>query len=233
MVKANAMNNEIKQLAFGIAVLIFLASIAAYFNVTSNPTTNVEPIRVACVGDSITEGSGYPNKLNLLLGSNYTVGNFGVSGTEVALNLNKPYMNESKFQDALDFDPDIIVIMLGTNDAKLDVAQNEQSFEADYTQLVNSFQELAGDEQIFVVKSPPIFNNSANYSNTILANTVIPHIDNLASQMNLPTIDIYDSLINHSDYFWDGVHPKSEGATIIASTVYNAIISQDGYESIP
>jgi lysophospholipase L1-like esterase len=218
-------------LAIGVIIIMLASGVATYYFVT--PKTNTRQIRVACVGDSITEGSGYPNKLNLLLGSNYTVRNFGVSGTEVALNLNKPYMNESKFQDALDFDPDIIVIMLGTNDAKLDVAQNEQSFEADYTQLVNSFQELAGDEQIFVVKSPPIFNNNANYSNTILANTVIPHIDNLANQMNLPTIDIYDSLINHSDYFWDGVHPKSEGATIIASTVYNAITSQDSSGSTP
>ncbi|MEY4378897.1 MAG: hypothetical protein RLZ85_778, partial [Verrucomicrobiota bacterium] len=45
-----------------------------------------EPIKVACVGDSITLGSGaqkgksYPAQLQGLLGDGYQVGNFGVSG---------------------------------------------------------------------------------------------------------------------------------------------------------
>jgi hypothetical protein len=44
------------------------------------------PIRVSCVGDSITAGScssktnGYPAVLQGVLGSNYVVGNYGNSG---------------------------------------------------------------------------------------------------------------------------------------------------------
>ena len=39
------------------------------------------------------------------------------------------------FKRADDYHPDIVVIMLGTNDANRDIAQNENSFEADYSQL--------------------------------------------------------------------------------------------------
>ena len=36
---------------------------------------------VACVGDSITEGSGWPAKLGTKLGAEFSVMNYGVSGT--------------------------------------------------------------------------------------------------------------------------------------------------------
>ena len=56
-----------------------------------------EPIRVACVGDSITEGAGasggnsYPSQLGKMLGEKWTVGNFGVSGTTMLKKGDSPY----------------------------------------------------------------------------------------------------------------------------------------------
>ena len=220
------MNRQIKLLAIGAVIIILLSGLVVFSVVTTNCAA--KPIRVACVGDSITEGSGYPYKLHLLLGSNYTVGNFGVSGSTVSLNSTKPYMNESKFQEALDFQPDIIVIMLGTNDANPEISQNEDSFETDYSQLVTAFEQLEGTQLIWVVKSPPIFTNNSSYNNSYLEGTVIPQIDKLADQMNLPTVDMYSALGTHSDYFMDGVHPDSNGASLIASNVYDAITLPDG-----
>jgi acyl-CoA thioesterase-1 len=220
------MNRKMKLLAIGVAVMIVLSGIAAYGVIAIN--TAPHPIRVACVGDSITQGSGYPQKLQMLLGSNYTVRNFGVSGSTVSLNSTKPYMNQTVFRRAEDFDPEIVVIMLGTNDANSEIAHSEDNFEADYTQLVTSFEDLEGNHLIWVVKSPPIFSNNSSYNNTYLANTVIPHIDNIATQMDLPTVDMYSAFGNHSDYFMDGVHPNAEGATLIASNVYDAITLPDG-----
>ena len=137
-------------------------------------------------------------------------------------------MNESKFNKALDFNPDIIVIMLGTNDANPEISPNETGFETDYSQLVSAFQQLEGKQLIWIVRSPPIFAINSSYNNTILATTVLPEIDNLSDQMNLPTVDIYDALLNHSEYFADGVHPTSDGAAVIASNVYDAITLPDG-----
>ena len=73
-------------LGIGIAILIVSSGLIV---LSSKPGGNwfrpVKPLRVACIGDSITEGSGYPDNLRMLLGTNYTVGNFGVSGSTVSL----------------------------------------------------------------------------------------------------------------------------------------------------
>jgi lysophospholipase L1-like esterase len=219
------MNNEIRLFSTGVMIFILLLGVAAYFSVAY---ASAKPIRVACVGDSITEGSGYPFQLHLMLGSNYVVGNFGVSGSTVSLDSTKPYMNESKFKEALDFNPDIVVIMLGTNDANPDVTPNETGLDADYSQLVSAFQQLDGRQLIWIAKSPPIFSNNSNYNNTILATTILPQIGNLADQMNLPTVDMYEALRNHSEFFADGIHPTVDGAAVIATNVYDAITMPDG-----
>jgi lysophospholipase L1-like esterase len=137
-------------------------------------------------------------------------------------------MNQAEFQKAEDFNPDIVVIMLGTNDAQPEIASDEYNFEADYTTLVNSFQRLEGNQLIWIVKSPPIFSTDTSYNNTLLVDTVFPHIDNLADQLNLPTVDVYSVLSSYPDYFFDGVHPNPSGASVIASNVYDAITLPDG-----
>lgn len=222
------MNKKI--LAIG-AIMMIMASYMATFQIMNiRQMTPLEaPIRVACVGDSITQGSGYPAKLQLLLGTNYLVGNFGVSGTTVSLNSTSPYMNQTAFQKAVDFNPNYVVIMLGTNDARADVNENNETFETDYTQLVSSFQNLGSNPQIFVVDSPPMFTDNPNYNNTYLSDNVIPQIDSVANNLNLPTINVHSAFGNHSDYFMDGVHPNSDGAFLIASEVDNAIIAENLY----
>jgi lysophospholipase L1-like esterase len=215
-----------KLLAIGALFIVVLSGIVVF----SVVETNVEgrPIRVACIGDSITQGSGYPSKLHALLGSNYAVANFGASGSTVSTYSSKPYMDQDVFQEAIDYRPDIVVIMLGTNDANPDIAQNESTFESDYSQLIAAFEQLDGRQLIWIVKSPPIFANNSGYNNTYLEKTVLPHIDRLADQMNLPTVDLYSAFGEHSDYFMDGVHPDSDGASLIASNVYDAITLPDG-----
>ena len=83
-------------------------------------------IKVACVGNSITYGSGikdranhsYPSVLGRLLGSKYEVQNFGFSARTLLNKGDHPYMKETLFQKALNYQPDIVVIKLGTNDSK-------------------------------------------------------------------------------------------------------------------
>ena len=101
--------------------------------------------------------------------------------------------------------------------------KDEENFEADYLQLITSFEELEGNQAVWVVKSPPIFSTNSDYNNTYLAETVLPQIDNVANQLDLPTIDMYRAFGNHSDYFMDGVHPNADGASLIASNIYDAI----------
>ena len=179
-------------------------------------------VRVACVGDSITELSGYPFKLQLMLGPDYLVHNFGVAGSTVSLDNKIAYMKQPAFRQALDFQPDIVLIMLGTNDANLE-STNDTDIAYDYTELLSAFDNMASNPEIVAVDSPPIYSDYSGYNNTYLTTNVIPTIDNIAGQMNIPTVNMYSAL-NNSEYFADGIHPNNEGSSVIASTMYDAVL---------
>lgn len=185
--------------------------------------SNPQPIRVACVGDSITEGYGYPNELWRRLGAEYEVGNFGVGGSTISLRSYKPYMNQPAFRQAKEFLPHIVVVMLGTNDAISSVYQHADSLTEDYKQLIAEFQELPSKPQIWIVKPPPIFDNTLGPIDTNLEQGVIPKIEQVADELSLPLIDVHSALFNHADYFVDGVHPTSEGVEVIVNEVSEAL----------
>jgi lysophospholipase L1-like esterase len=215
-------------LAVGLAILIVLSGVASLFVLNfGNKDLYAGKIRVACIGDSITNGTYYPDDLWMLLGTNYTVGNFGVGGTTASLDSESPYMNTSAFQDAKEFQPNIVIIMLGTNDANRRIRPNNASFVADYDHLVGEFQALPSKPSIYLVKPPPVFCNGTTPSAEYFRDTVIPTIEQAANQTNLPIIDVYSALANSSSYFRDGVHPNEEGAVLIANVIYEAITSQN------
>lgn len=160
-----------------------------------------------------------------MLGTNYTVWNFGVVAATVLSDTNKPYINQSAFEDAQNFKPNIIIMMLGTNDAQNDNYLSIDKFKADYKELINKILASASNPRIFLVKPPPIFTNTLNLNNTNLIEGIIPRIEQVAYEQGLPIIDVYDVLINHPEYFVDGVHPNSDGAKIIADEIYRAILN--------
>lgn len=183
----------------------------------------IEPkvVKVACVGDSITERSGYPLKLQLLLGGNYEVENFGVSGSTASVDSNISYMNQTAFQKALAFEPDFVIVMLGTNDANRATC-NDTDISDDYMRIVTAFQSLQSSPEIVAVDSPPIYSNYSGYSNAYLVSNIIPKINTVADQMDIPTVNMYDTM-DSSGYFADGIHPNDNGSTVLADTLYDAV----------
>jgi lysophospholipase L1-like esterase len=83
-------------------------------------------IKVACVGDSITHGAGveereknnYPKQLGELLGNRFEVRNFGRSGATLSRVGDLPYASTDEFKAAIAWQPDMVIIKLGTNDTK-------------------------------------------------------------------------------------------------------------------
>ena len=220
------MHKKAKLLAIVVALLIVAVMGTLFFQIIQNQKNSSNTIRIACVGDSITEGSEYPNDLWMLLGKNYTVGNFGHGGTTVSLDTPTSYMSQPTFQEAKDFHPDIVIIMLGTNDALPSFHSYNSSFVDDYTKLINGFQGLVSKPQIWLVLPPPILNNGTGLSTEFFEQNVIPNIEQVANKTSLPTINVYLALANHPECFPDGVHPNSEGSQLIANEVYKAIISK-------
>jgi acyl-CoA thioesterase-1 len=217
-----------KLLAIAVTIVLVSSGVTAYFVLTAgNKQPSSGAIRVACVGDSLTQSTMYPYDLGLLLGTaNYTVRNFGAGSTTVLLNTETPYINTSVFQDALEFQPNIVIIMLGTNDAQPNLHEYNASFVADYVTVIDAFQALSSKPKIWIVLPPPIFSNqSGKISPEYFELTLIPDIEQAANETNLPTIDVYSALAGYGDYFPDGVHPNKEGAKLIAEAIYKAISS--------
>src|SRR5579864_433492 len=101
-----------------------IARLLIAFLLTADPQS--EKIRVACVGDSITFGACvperekncYPAVLGGLLGDKYDVRNFGVNGATLLKKGDLPWWNVDAYKSATDFNPDIVIIKLGSNDTK-------------------------------------------------------------------------------------------------------------------
>ena len=188
-----------------------------------------EPIKVACVGDSITQGAGakpgqsYPSQLQALLGDGYQVGNFGVSGRTLLKKGDFPYWKEKKYQAALAMEPAIVIIMLGTNDTKPQNWKFEAEFAADYRELVKSFQSLKSQPKVFVCRPVPV-PGKGNYGiNEENIQKEIPRVDALAKELGCGVIDMHAALVNFPEMLPDRVHPNTAGAGEMAKAAAKAI----------
>lgn len=195
-------------------------------------------VRVACVGDSITAGVGatsgnsYPSQLGRLLGSGYTVGNFGHSGATLMSTGDLPYINQPEYTNSGTFNPNIVVIMLGTNDAKDANWANHASFNSDYNALVAHYRNLSTHPVVYVMTPPFVYNNGfGGNMATTLNNQVVPMETHLANDNLAPLIDTHSATAGHASWFPDNVHPNDAGAGEIAAVVDQAILR--GTVSVP
>ncbi len=212
---------------------ISLASAACFFfSLWVNIAAGQNKINIACVGNSITYGANvadrihnsYPAQLQAMLGSQYTVSNFGVSGTTVLKNGNKPYWNTETYQEALASRPDIVFIKLGTNDSKAVNRTFYTEFENDYSELIASFANLKSKPRIVLLLPVPSFNPDSNsIYDPVITGRIIPMIQKVAFDKNLEVIDLYSLFTDKADLITDNIHPNSLGATVIARRLYEAV----------
>ena len=195
---------------------------------------NKEPIRVACVGDSITYGHGirdrlhdaYPGVLSTMLGEKYDVRNFGVSGTTTMTGTDMPYMNEQAYKDALEFNPQIVTIKLGTNDSKPYNWKESAHFKQDLKTLIESFLALPSKPQIWLCLPVPAMGHAWNINDSVIYNGVIPYIREVAQEENLPLIDLNTPFQGKRQYFPDTIHPNEEGEKMIAGIIFDNIFAK-------
>jgi lysophospholipase L1-like esterase len=190
-------------------------------------------VKLACVGDSITQGAGtkgnpYPKQLQELLGDKWEVGNFGVSGRTLMDKGDYPYSKEKKYQDALAMKPDVVIIMLGTNDTKPQNWKFKEDYLADYKKLVASFQSLESKPRIFICRPVPVIGNG-NFGITEAGiQEQIPMIDQLAKELNLGIIDMYAAFKDKAALIPDKVHPNAEGAAEMAKAAHAVLTGKKG-----
>ncbi len=194
-------------------------------------------IRVSCVGDSITAGVGatsgnsYPSQLGRLLGSGYNVGNFGHSGATLLSTGDTPYIKTSEYTNAGSFNPNIVVIMLGTNDSKDANWANHSTFSSDYAAMIAHYRALSSHPQVYVITAPYMYGTGfGGNSSSVLNNQIAPLEVQIAADNNAPLADVHTATSGHPEWF-PGVHPNDAGAGGIAAAVEAAILGPEKYEA--
>lgn len=222
-----------KKLLFFCLFLTFTITLAAQ-----------QRTKVACVGNSITYGSGladrstesYPVQLQQLLGDGYEVSNFGKPGATLLNKGHRPYMQQDEFKRALDFAGDVVVIHLGINDTDpRDWPNYRDFFVKDYLALIDSFRVVNPRARILIARLTPIADRHPRFESGTRDwhGEIQQAIETVARQAGVQLIDFHEPLYPYPYMFPDAVHPTKEGAVIMAKTVYSAITGDFGGLQMP
>lgn len=193
--------------------------------------------QVYCLGDSITYGSGlseeervtssYPEKLEQMLGARYAVVNYGVSGATLQDTLERSYRNTGYLDIIKTQSPDILIIMLGTNDSKA-THWDVDAYREHYVTLVKELQDMPCHPYVYLMAPPEAFpledgNIIYGIDNGVIQGEIRETVRAVAEETGAGFIDIYAVTENHPEYFKDGVHPNKEGYALLAETVADRI----------
>ena len=248
------MKNEICLLSRRKALLrLSLALAIVTLPVSFADAAETQPIRIACVGDSITYGAGlanrdsesYPAWLGGWMGPGYDVRNFGHSGATLLQKGDLPYVKQSQHDEALAFKPDVVIIMLGTNDSKHrggglppndEVAENWQyksDYVSDYKALIAEFRRANPATKIYVCCPPPCFPGRWGIDDDTIHYEIVPLVHKAARQSHAKLIDLYKPFAGKAGLFPDTVHPNAAGAKMMAAIVYKALNGKQPPENQP
>ncbi len=245
---------------------LFFFSLTAPFSPVHAATKHI-----LTVGDSITYGScsgseigsvvqsrTYQGQLQKYVGTQYTISNCGVSGLSV---LPDPvYLKRGdtalaygaaanqRIKTALTTSPDIVLIMLGTNDSKKTVGSDvgvwdaptggEENFYQAYKKLIQSFLDMPSNPEVYVMLPPPTLEegylNRSSYriSNENLEKYIVPITENIAEELGVRTIDLRSAFpqpnnqvgkVKLSRLLMDCVHPNANGYALMAETIAKAL----------
>lgn len=224
---------KIKQTVILLGLLI-LTTISA-----SAASKRQKTIRVACIGNSITYGTGiadrtndsYPSQLQRLLGSNYQVGNFGKPGATLLYHGHRPYVKQEEFKEAIAFKGDIAVMHLGINDTDPRNWPNyRDEFVKDYLSIMDSLRAANPKVRIILARMTPIADRHPRFVSGTKQwhGEIQTAIETVAHVSGAELIDFYEPLYPYPYLLPDAIHPNPEGAGILAKTVYSGISGDYG-----
>lgn len=200
-----------------------------------------QKLKIAFVGDDITYGNGvassysYPVVFNELFDSHYNVSNFGVNGAYimnpnsyyVTLPSTSYYKNTIQYANSISFNPDVVVIMLGSNE--IDMLLSMDAYRIAYIDslqdLISSYKELSSVKKVYVASNPYIPSDDEQIDR--LLNGVLQSYQRTACDdiEDCEYIDIYNmtypyfALEDNSQYF-ENNYPSRLGHIVIGEAFY-------------
>ena len=199
--------------------------------------------KIVTVGDSITYGictsnrnsTSWPAVLGKLSGLDII--NHGKSGKFMRKKAGQPYRDESVYDYTLKLHPDLIIMMLGTNDAR-PMNWDEEDYKKDLIEMVEEFQNMASKPKVYVMIPPAMYQKFKEIE-PMIVNTKLPRAvrDAHAQMTNVTLINTRDALgglnLEHNSWFCndckpmlycDGCHPNDGGHEILGSHVHKILV---------
>lgn len=206
-----------------------------------NPKYQDGQIKVALVGDSVTYGhsiknwpkNNYPALLSKALGEKYCVKSYGVSGSTVQPDGDQPYNITKAYTWSHEFEADILVLMLGSNDSKPENWKGAEKFKEEYLKLLSTYSDVENQPTIIICTPPTAYypeGVTEGLSNYDIQPDIVEEIADIVKEVALERdyylININNLTENRRDLFGkDNVHPNNDGASEIANAVYKFIIN--------
>ena len=189
-------------------------------------------LRIACVGDSLTEGTkghSYTAYLKMMLGNNCEVMNFGYPGTSVTQNQGLSYIGSSYYTNSLAYKADVVIICIGGNDCQQNI-WNVGTFQKDYEELIAAYQNQGNDPLVVAMTGGycelPDGKNQMiwGHSDKLIEESVQPAQNAAADKLGVPRADLRAVVKPNADAYIDGedgVHYTAAGyrATIIFTII--------------
>ena len=169
--------------------------------------------------DNLAPRTDLASNLSRQLGPRWDVRNFAIPGTTVQKGGDNSVWGQPALTAALDFNPDVVVILFGTNDSKAENWRGAAAFEADYRALVTMFAAGAGRPRFFLAKPPPAFTGAGGVDEKLLAGDIAGRIEAIARAAGATLVDLHEALRDAANLTLDGVHPDADGASRIAARV--------------
>ena len=185
---------------------------------------------VAVIGDELTYGikaanrNAYPINLQSQLGSDFTVKSFSSFGATVQENLPGNFRKTVAYTRSIEYNPGIVVLMLGTNDSNKVNWTNAEQYEKDLISLIQSYQKLESKPIVYLCTTPYIFDNIAP---TSLSNSRVKEIVKIqkavAKDLGVQLIDTYSFLEGKREYYFNGVYLNDSGYPAMAKFISECI----------
>ena len=213
----------------------FLAAFAQQMDFSAEPVSGSHAlIRVACVGDSITEGHGtmddgsendrnlhtYPIYLQRLLGYEYYLANFGKGGARLT-----NYPQDPKYALSVKFAADWVIFMLGTNDCsplndQWGTEAYTELYKSTYKSMVEMYRSYNADVQMVVMTPPSIVPGAKQKEG---CRVISGYIQEFSEEYGWPLVDLFTVSEQEAWKFNDGIHPQGEVYQRIAEVIYESI----------
>ena len=214
---------------------------------------------IICLGDSITYGlkasdadKSYPSVLGALLGEKYTVKNFGRNGAtainrqDYAENSPSPYKKSPEYRKAIVTEADMVILMLGMNDANPTHSWNlpsgilsedmTEAYERGMEELIDDFERQPSAPLVILAEITPMTRKKSEIFSELYVRNFTENLiklrkiqRKLARKRNICLIET-EALLDKAEYFDDGCHLTDAGYYRLAEIIAKRIVWETSCE---